>query len=97
MNEYIDLKFNPRGEYGIKEGLKTATTRRTKHGEAGDYFMVGKHVHRLEEIKAMKLKDIAAMYYFREGYKKPAHFLMAIDRIYGKTSRDTIMYVHLFN
>lgn len=83
MNK-IELKFNDKMKELVISGKKTCTTRRTKHGEVGDYFVIDdEHAYVITEITEGTLYDISNMYYSKEGFENPDDFRIAFLKAYN--------------
>lgn len=98
MSGMIYIPFNEWSKERIKAGVKTATSRYKKYGEAGDRFVVDGEIFELVEVVKMKLGIVAELHYEEEGAKSPEEFKKIWIDIHPKRGfrADDMVWFHRF-
>lgn len=97
----LRIEFPPELASMVLAGTKTATTRRTRHGEPGDMFSVvdpdGREgVYVIEAIDRGHVSTICERYHREEGYGTPEGMWNALQVIYPGITQKSTVYCHLF-
>jgi hypothetical protein len=96
----VELRFTPRNEELVRLGLKTATIRRTQHGQVGDTFRAAGERWEILAIVPTTLGQAAANFFRLEGEISPRETLEWWARAYGISQAQVDVrqpvYVHLF-
>jgi hypothetical protein len=105
-SQLVEMRFIPDNEAAVLSGRKTATARRTKHGEPGDYFEVAQPgpdnmviLTRfvLESVERMTISSAARVHHDELGADDPAGFYKAWERAYGRIADpDDLVFLHRF-
>jgi hypothetical protein len=71
----INLPFRPENRKACRDGKKVATSRTTRFGEPGDFFLVGDAYFELVAVIWIELGMVASDYYSQEGFETPEAFI----------------------
>ena len=94
----IMIPFNEWSKERLRDGRKTATSRRKPYGKIGDTFNVeGKHYVLIDVMQA-KLIDVANNWYEFEGCSSPEEFKQIWRLIHRKMGfiPEQVVYLHTF-
>ena len=93
----IALQFIPEMEAEILGGRKCCTSRRERHGNPGDRFIVGEGVYQIVDVLRVELPEVANLFFRLEGFDSPQEFRDFWIQVYGKPySGWDMAYVHFF-
>jgi len=92
----ITLAFAPEMEDAIIAGKKCCTTRREKHGEVGDLFVVRDRVYRICHIHHCLLYSARDGYYDAEGFEFPGDFEEFWATNVERFDHSKIVHLHFF-
>ena len=92
----ITLAFAPEMEDAIIAGKKCCTTRREKHGEVGDLFVVRDRVYRICHIHHCLLYSARDGYYDAEGFEFPGDFQEFWTKNVERFDHSKIVHLHFF-
>ena len=94
----VKIPFQSDMKLEMLNGTKTATSRPSKMGEIGDYFVVGGAGFQLTNVSKKPLGEICLNHYKEEGCKSSQHFIDVWSRIhYNKGFIPTwVVFFHEF-
>lgn len=93
----IVLQFTPEMESAILGGRKCCTSRRERHGNPGDRFIVGDVVYQIVDVLRVDLGEVAEAYFRLEGFDTGQEFRDFWIQVYNKPVTDwDMVYVHFF-
>jgi hypothetical protein len=99
-HKLVELRFTPANEALVRNGSKTATTRRSQHGLIGSIFRSGESWYELIAIVPCLLGFAADHFYTLEGYFSPKSFIERWAIAYGISTTQLNLqqpvYVHIF-
>ncbi len=78
----IELRFRPEFRYRLLSGEKTATSRRRRAGQPGDYFEAFGETFKLLSVEERRLEDVATLHYRAEGCESPKAFIDIWNQIH---------------
>ena len=93
----IDLQFTAEMEKAVLEGRKCCTSRRERHGNPGDRFIVGDVIFQIVDVIRVDLGEVAEAYFRLEGFESAQKFRDFWDHVYhAPISGWDMVYVHFF-
>lgn len=93
----LDLWFTADMEEAIRSGRKCSTSRRERHGDPGDRFIVGGGIYQIVDVIQVELAEVANLFFRLEGFASPQDFREFWTRVYGPPySGWDMVYVHFF-
>lgn len=75
MPKIINLPFTFSNRKLCLSGRKVATSRPTKYGESGDFFMIGQTYFEIIRVSKLPLSAIADNFFYQEGYDSREDFI----------------------
>jgi hypothetical protein len=98
----IGIAFRDDMRQAILEGRKCCTSRHTKKGSPGDFFILGKpyeqRIFRLTRVSKLTLDFVAHVCYRDEGTASPAEFIALWEELYPGRGFEPnlVVYTHFF-
>ena len=98
----IKIPFNDWSKQRLKAGVKTATSRNKRYGDAGDIFKVridgNNYRYELLAVFPMQLSLVSIFLYHIEGAESPLEFVNVWCDIHKRVgwTPEKIVQVHLF-
>ncbi len=92
----IKLAFLEEFRRPMRVGLKTATTRRGRHGEEGDTFEAFGKTFRITRIWAELLGAVDKYHYALEGFEAPDYFPVAWRHCGKRWTPNNLVWLHEF-
>ncbi len=94
----MEIPFRPEFEPLLRDGRKTATTRRHAYGKRGDRFTAYGMEFELVSVERVHLWVVAASYWKEEGLASPQEFVDIWQTIHPRAGfqGESMVYLHRF-
>jgi hypothetical protein len=98
MSVEIEIPFRQDMRDAILEGRKVCTSRNSRYGYPGDYFILGGRKYVITLIRRLPLKEVAETFHREEGVEDQTHFIWLWEEIHPRKgfNPDQLVWTHFF-